>query len=240
MFGKTLVTLHVVGAILSIVLLVSTFLAKGVITSKAKQHAVEKSRGYADSLAGKLQDTLDGPVTGGLVRGKVRERLEAELSGYQASPDAWLTRLAEGGADRAKDFDFPEVQQPLARKALDALAKQVANLKGHLEGSYQDLILDLRIFAGTNLAAFLFATWLSTKSRTPRSRFWLLAFSSILLVAAGFSTLVYVDQNWTWSILTRSYFGWGYPALLGIVASYLLFKVAPSLSDSQPVPEKTP
>jgi hypothetical protein len=234
---RLLVGLHLAGAILSLALLVSTFLAKGVITNKAREFAVEKTRHLADPFASKLQDSLDGKVAGTLIRGKVRERLEAELASYLASPDAWLVNLAEGGAERARDFDFPDVEQPLARKAIDAVAGQVAKLKGHLQGSYQDLIADLRIFAGTNLAAFLFAAWLCTKKTTPKVQFHLIAFSCILLVAAAFSILVYVDQNWTWTILTRSYFGWGYPALLGTVAIYLLVEVAPSLRHHEPPPE---
>jgi hypothetical protein len=240
MLGKTLAFFHLAGAILSLALLVSTFLAKGIITTKAREIAVEKTRHLADPFASKLQDSLDGKVTGTLIRGKGRERLEAELGSYLASPDAWLIRLADGGAERARDFDFPEVEQPLARKVLDTLAGQVAKLKSHVQDSYHGLIVDLRIFAGTNLAAFLFAAWLCTRKTTHRVRFHLLAFSCILLVAAAFSILVYVDQNWTWTILTRSYFGWGYPALLGAVTIYLLIKVAPSLHHQEPTHEKRP
>ena len=231
---RLLIGLHLAGAILSLALLVSTFLAKGLITNKAREFAVEKTRPLADPFAAKLQDTLEGKLTGSLIRGKVRERLEAELSSYQASPDNWLIGLADEGSERARDFDFPEIEHPLARKALDALGGQVGKLKGSVQGSYQDLILDLRIFAGTNLAAFLFAAWLCTRKTAPVIRFWLLAFSVILLLAAVCSIFVYLDQNWTWTILTRSYFGWAYPSLLGGIAFYLLINVAPDLLLSAP------
>ena len=238
MLGKTLAVFHLAGALLSLALLVSTFLAKGIIATQALEFAVTKTRHLADPFARTLQETLDGKLTGTFIRGKVRERLEAELSSYLVSPDAWLIGLIEEGNERARDFDFPEIEQPLARKALDSVGSQVAKLKGRAEGSYRDLILDLRIFAGTNLATFFFAAWLCTRKTDPMLRFRLLAFSCILLVAAAFSILVYLDQNWTLTILTRSYFGWGYPILLGGVALYLFVKVTPSLHHQEPTPQK--
>ena len=237
MFRNLLLILHLAGAALSIALLVSTFAAKGIITSKARSIAVEKSRVASDPLAAKLEETLDRPVIGQAIRGQVRERLEAELASYRDSPDAWLLRLAEGGADRAKDFDFPEIENPLARKAVDVIAKGVSGLKGHLEQSYRDLIGDIRLFAATNIVAFGIAAWLTWIARTPRSRHWLLAYSGLMLVVFVISISSYLDQNWTWTILTGSYMGWAYPVILGIVTIYEILRITPDLRRSDPGPE---
>jgi hypothetical protein len=234
MLRKVLIALHLAGAALSIALLVSTFVAKGLITSKARQVAVDKSRGVSDPLAAKLQETLDRPVLGKLTPATARERLEAELQSYRTSPEAWLLRLAEGGSDRAQDFEFPEIENPIARKAVDALVKGVSELKEHLEKSYRDLIVDLRIFAGTNILAFGVAAWLSWIARTPRSRHWLLAYSSLMLVVFVISITSYLDQNWTWTILTARYMGWGYPAAIGFLTLHGILRINPDLARSQP------
>ena len=136
-------------------LFVSTFIAKGIITSKAQQFALEKSRVASDPLATKLQETLDHPVIGKLIRDTASERLATDLASYRSSPDAWLLSLAEGGADRAKAFDFPEIENVIARKAVDVLANSVSGIKDHLHESYRGLIFDLRLFASTNVVAFL-------------------------------------------------------------------------------------
>lgn len=234
MLRKALLALHLAGAALSVTLLVSTFLAKGIITSKARQVAVDKSRSLADPLAAKVQETLDRPMIGKLIRGDVRDRLESELAGYRSSPDAWLIQLAEGGATRAKDFDFPEIESPLARKAVDLLTKGVSDLKDRLEESYRDLIGDIRLFASTNIVAFGIAAWLAWIARTPRSRHWLIAFSGMMLVVFALSISAYLDRNWTWTILTGSYMGWGYPAFLGILTFCSIMKISPDLAQSDP------
>lgn len=229
MLRKILLALHLAGAALSIALLVSTFAAKGIITSKARQVAVDKSRALADPLAAKVQDTLDRPMLGKLIRGDARERLESELNDYRTAPEAWLIELAEGGTGRAKAFDFPEIESPLARKAVDLLTKGVSDLKDRLEESYRDLITDLRIFAATNLAAFLLAAALAWVARTPRASHWLNGYSLVMLLAFAASIFLYVDQNWSWNLLRNDHMGWRYPAILGAVTVFGILRVTPDL-----------
>ena len=234
MFRKVLIALHLAGAALSIALLVSTYSAKSIITSKAKEMAVEKSRDFADPVAEKLRETLDRPVIGKLIPGNVRERLEKELNDYEASAEDWLKRLAAGGVNRAKEFDFPEVQNPLARKAIDALKGKVSNVRSRLDATYDGLIRDLRLFAITNLVAFLLAALLCLLARTPRSRHWLVAYSFILLGSMVFSIAFYVGQNWIWSILRNDYLGWQYPAVVGAVALYGVASITGDLFFTRP------
>lgn len=234
MLRRILIALHLAGAALSIALLVSTFVAKGIIASKAKSIAVEKSRRFSDPLVADLGDTLEHPVYGKAIPGKVREKLEGEIADYRASPDAWLLRLAVGGAERGKDFEFPEIKNPLARAAVDLISKGVSGLKGHIEESYRDLISDVRLFAGTNLLAFGIAAWLCRVARTPRSRHWLLAFSGLMLVVLLMSISSYLDQNWTWSIVTGRYMGWAYPFTVGLLTYFGIRRISPDLARTQP------
>jgi hypothetical protein len=237
MLRKLLIVLHLAGVALSVALLVSTFAAKGMIVTKARETAVAKSRGISDPLAAKVEETLQRPVLGKLIRGGVRERLEAELSSYRSDPAAWLTGLAVGGAERVKAFDFPEIEHPLAQKAVGALKQGVSDLKGHLQQSYQDLIADLRLFAATNLVAFGIAAWLSWIARSPRSRHWLLAYSGLMLVVFVLSISAYFDQNWTWTVLTGNYMGWAYPVALGIFTIFEILCITPDLARRDPVVE---
>ena len=234
MLRNLLIAFHVIGAALSIALLVSTYSAKSIITNKAKEMAVEKSRDIADPIADKLRDTLNRPVIGKLIRGGVRERLEAELHAYEASAEDWLKRLAMGGINRAKDFDFPEVQQPIARKALDALKGKVSEVKTRLDASYQGLLADLRLFAITNLVAFLLAAVLCWLARTPHSRRWLVAYSVIMLGTTIVSIAFYVGQNWFWNFLRNDYLGWQYPAVVGALSLVGIVRVSLDLVFPRP------
>jgi len=96
------------------------------------------------------------------------------------------------------------------------------------------LIGDIRLFASTNIVAFGIAAWLSWIARTPRSRHWLLAYSGLMLVVFAISISAYVDQNWTWTILTGNYMGWSYPVILGFVTIYEILRITPDLRRLDP------
>jgi hypothetical protein len=211
-----LILLHLAGAGLSLALLLSTWHAKPIIVNKARAVAVEKCRKYSDPIAGKVQETLDRQVIGKLIRGNVRARLEEELGEYRASPGDWLSKLALGGVEYAKRFDFPEIDNPLARKALDAIKAEVAGLKARVQDTYDKLIADIRLFATTNLVVFLIAAILAFLARTPKAKAALLGLSVLLLVVAVVSASCYIGQNWSWALLQNDFMGWDYPLGMGV------------------------
>lgn len=219
MLRLALILLHLAGAGLSLTLLLSTWHAdaKAIVVNKAREVAVARCRGYSDPIADKVQETLDRQVIGKLIRGNVRARLEEELGEYRASPGDWLARLAMGGVEYAKSFDFPEIDNPLARKALDALKAEVSGLKSRVQVTYNNLIGDVRIFASSNLIAFLLAASMAILARTPKARAALLVYSAVLLVAALVSIGCYAGQDWGWTLLRNDFIGWKYPLILGII-----------------------
>lgn len=234
MLRRSLIALHLAGAALSVTLLVSTFLAKGIITSKAREIAIEKSRGLSDPLAARMEETLERPVLGKVIRGDARDRMEKALADYSADPEEWLGRLADGELEQSKAFDFPETENLVARKAVDTVAQGISKLKSHLDESFSGLLFDLRLFAATNLIAFLLATGLTWGARSPLARYWMLAYSAIMLLAFAISISIYVDQNWTWNLLRNNHMGWEYPTLLGFITLYLSVRLTPELFFNRP------
>lgn len=216
MLRIVLIVLHLAGAGLSLALLLSTWHAKQIVANKAREVAVAKCRSYSDPIADKVQETLDRPVIGKLIRGNVRVRLEEELGEYRAAPGDWLTKLAIGGVEYAKRFDFPEVENALARKALDALKAEVAELKARVQTTYDNLIADIRLFATTNLVVFLLAAILAFLSRTPKAKAVLLGLSALLLAVAVISAGCYIGQDWTWTLMQNDFMGWGYAIGIGM------------------------
>lgn len=230
MWRKSLIVFHLTGALLSVALLVATFFAQGVIASNARAQVIERSRGSADVLAAKVEDALEGRISGALLRGEVRQRLEGELTGYRADPEGWLARLIEGGAGRAKDFEFPEIENPLARKAIDAVSKGVAGLEEHLAKSLRNLIRDLRIFSITNAVAFLFAGFFAWVAVTPRAMHWCSGYSFVMLVAYSVSIFLFVGRDWGWDLILNRHWGWFYTSALGLITLYLAVRITPDLA----------
>jgi hypothetical protein len=229
-FNKSLAAINLLGAIVSIALLMATWFAQGLIVGKAKEYALDATRKRLEPVV----RFLEHPKLAGKLPASVEERLRGELADYQQDPERWLLEVAEASGDRAADFEFPEVRNPLARKGLEFLGQRVSQASEHFRKSYANLIIDLRIFCGTNAFAFLLAAWLCFVSKTKPMRYWLGAWSASLLLATLLGVWTYLGQNWFWNITLNSYLGWAYASLHALVTLWLFYKLEPTLRRTQP------
>jgi len=180
---RVLVILNFLGVAVSALLLASTWFAKGIIVHQAQTIALEKTRSFLAPAVSGAEKLLDQPLVAKALPPSVKTKLADEIATYQHSPDEWLLKIANGTRDRAREFDFPEVRNPLARKSLDFVTTRLAGARGHFKNSFDNLIRDLRIFSATNLIIFLTAGGLCFIAKTPRSRRLLAIWSAVLFVA---------------------------------------------------------
>jgi len=223
-FTKVLALLNLTGAILALALLASTWFAKSAILGIAREKALESARPHTEAVAGAVEKLSANPKVMALLPKPTREKLEAELATYQADPDAWLMGIASKARERAQAIDLPEVRNPLAKAGVDYLQKKAGQAKGHFQKSMANLVLDLRIFSGTNAVACLIAAALCFLARSPEGRRWASAWSCVLLLGTIFSVVIYVNQPWSWVMLRNDYFGWSYLGLHAGVTLYVTFK----------------
>ncbi len=230
-FTKTLAAINVLGAVVSIGLFVATFFAQGFIVETAKNHALDATRGKLEPVV----RFLEKPALAIALPSALEKRLENELTEYRQDPDGWLLRVADGSKDHAKTrLDFSGVRNPLARKALDSIDRKVSGAREHFSRSYANLIRDVRIFCGTNAAAFLAAAWLLWVARTKTTRHWLGAWSVVLMIGTTTGVWMYVNQDWWRSVLFNDYYGWSYLAINLGVAVYLFLRTERVLWEKRP------
>jgi hypothetical protein len=228
-FAKILFAINGLGATASLAFLLFTWHAESIIVEKARMIALEQTRAYLEPVIPRIEKLLAQPLVSRTLPPPVRAKLEWEISDYHESPDRWLTALATANRDRAAEFRFPEVKNPFARATLDFLVARLSGARAHFESSFGNLIRNLRIFATTNLFAFLIAAGLCLVAKAPRWRFWLTVWSGLLLVATLLSMLLYQDQNWIWNILLNRYHGWGYLAFHLLVTLRLAYEILPEI-----------
>ena len=222
---RLLVILNFLGAVASTLLLASTWFAKGVIVHQAQNIALEKTRSFLAPAVSGAEKLLDQPLVAKTFPPSVKTKLAGEIASYKTTPDEWLLEIANSTRDRAHEFDFPEVRNPLARKSLDFVTSRLAGARNHFKNSFDNLIRDLRIFSAVNLLIFLTAGGLCFIARTPRSRRLLVAWSAVLFTATAISIFLYADQGWVWNILTNHYRGWAYLAGHLVTTAYIATKL---------------
>jgi hypothetical protein len=226
---KFLAALNLLGALVSVFLFSSTFFAQGIITHQIQKIALEKTRSRVEPIIPIAEKLLGNPIANKIIPEKTKERIAQEIADYQSSPDEWLIKLVKDNHERAIDFDFPEIKNPIARKSLDVLKEKVAGARDHFKASTANLVKDLRIFSGVNACSFLIAAVLCLFSRNPKTRTLLSCWSVILMIATIFSMSCYLEQNWIWNFMQNRYLGWEYLISHLVVTGYLILRFLPEL-----------
>jgi hypothetical protein len=226
---KILIALNLLGALVSLALFVSTWFARGVIVAKVQTIALETTRSHLDPVIPEAERQLAQPLARRMIPAAVKAKLAGEIEAYRKSPEAWLLAKASGTRRQAEEWRFPEVKNPIARSAMDFLVKSLAGASAHFRKSFDSLIQDLRIFAGTNLLVFLIAAALCFLAKFPQQRFWLTAWSAVLALATVLSINLYVGQSWVWNVLTNRYQRWTYAVTLVLISLYLAMRILPAI-----------
>lgn len=108
---------------------------------------------------------------------------------------------------------------------LAALATDNQRMQTIVHGGYMSVVDELRreirIFAGTNAAAFLLLLLVSFAK--PAAARHLLFPGVLLLLATAFCAFLYVtSQDWLLTLIHGNYVGWAYAACLALVFGFLL------------------
>jgi hypothetical protein len=110
---------------------------------------------------------------------------------------------------------------PTKNKIIQAITNTDDILKNKAKQILSNIIKDVRIFSGTNLVIFtlILMTALFTKNALMRS----LILPTFLIFISSFTAIfVYVFvQNWFYTILLSSYWGFGYSAMVLVIFFFL-------------------
>lgn len=222
---KLLGTVNLAGALIALALLASTWFGKGVILGIARDKALDSARPKLEAVAGAVEKLTGNRKLMALLPDPARERLEREMASYQADPDGWMIGIAGEVREKAGSLDLPEVKNPLAKAGVDFLKKKAVEARDRFQQSLDALLRDLRIFAGTNAIVCLIAATFCFLSKKPWAQRRACIWSSVLLLGTFASVMVYLDQPWSWNILTNRHFGWTYPAVHGAITIYMIVKL---------------
>jgi len=188
-----------------------TFLARSHLESIARNFVTEKTLQQSGPIIDTVERALDVPLVAKLVSNDEIKLVRAEIETYRNDPTSYVS-----------DLTGKRTRNP--QENLGAIVQKAADAKDAIRTFYNDtltaLILDLRIFSGTNTFAACVAMFLVIKSpvsiRKP-----LVLFSFALFVAVVFCSYFYIDNLSFFRILTSAHIGWWYPLLVIVVAAWL-------------------
>ncbi|MEL7311366.1 MAG: hypothetical protein AAFN07_07645 [Pseudomonadota bacterium] len=229
--GKvSLLAVSVFGILLYGFFLAATFADKTWIEKVGTEYIDYQVRGRVNQTV----DAIEPPSGDSLLKNAARElfeRNEAKIELYKvALKEEIATKLLDALAE-IRDVSC-ECRQFLEETAADFLNVSIADLTAanaritsFIHSSYASVIRDLqrdfRIFAGSNLAAFLIL--LAILLAKSRAAVHLMLPGAMLALSALLCSYFYLfEQNWFMTIVHGDYVGFAYLAWLGVVFLFLL------------------
>ena len=211
MIRKISIVLNILVVLVSSFLFGYTFFAKQHVTDHARTCVTEKTLEYSKSAIEVIEQALESPIASKLISSEKKQAIEAEVERYRLSPSDYVVSLTGDGARQADRIESGRIGQ-LKEKIRD-----------YYETTLRELIVDLRIFTGSNIAAGLVGILLLCSSRIGSLRevqiFSLAVFASVVM-----SSYAYVDGMSFFRILLKWHMGWSYPIGIGTTALYLYYQ----------------
>lgn len=232
----TLRLIGLVGLLVFVPLFAATFASPIQVERAARSYIESEIKGHLQRVLGMASDKAQETRAGALAK-KLAERHKEKIDALRARVASGLNERIAAEVARLQDLNC-ECRALLHRGLDAATAAGIAELESAepqlrliIEGKYAELVtglmLDVRIFAGTNAAAFLILLVLSL---TRQDRIRQLFIPGLLLAAATvIAAFFYLfGQNWFFAVLHADYMGWAYTAwtlvIFGFLSDIALFK----------------
>ena len=211
MLRKTAIALNILVVLVSSFLFGYTFFAKQHVTEHARSFVTEKTLDYSRPAIEGIETVLDSPIASKLISAEKKQVIETEVATYRSSPSDYVVSLTGLGDRRPAQFESGRIGE-LKQKIRD-----------YYETTLRELIIDLRIFTGSNIAAGLFGLILLSSSRIGSSR-EVQVFSLVVFASVVISSYAYIDGMSFFTILFKWHMGWTYPVGIGTTAFYLYYQ----------------
>lgn len=226
----TLRLIGLAGLLVFVPLLMATFASPIEVERAARGYIESKIKHHVEAILGEVTEKASDTTLGRLAQ-KLAEKNKDKLQVLKDRLSSGLNERIAAEVARMQNLNCE--CRALLRVALDAVtAAEIADiediepqLRRLIEGNYVEIVtslmLDVRIYAGTNAAAFLVLLMLSLV-RSDRVR-PLFVPGILLAVSVTVAALLYVvGQNWFFAVLNADYMGWAYTAWMLVLFAFLI------------------
>ncbi|MEM1083034.1 MAG: hypothetical protein AAGI48_02845 [Verrucomicrobiota bacterium] len=192
-----------------------TLIARDHLLGAAREFAAVKTGEYAAPMIDMVEEASESKMLKTVLNKDQEQALADEISNYRDDPAAYV-------ADLTKRESTPKIKLP-ENKFTEKIIGWKEKVRAYFDEVVARILLDVRIFSGTNLVAGLIALILAIKTRDELTRplVWL---SGLLCAATLISIHGFIDSFSFFQYLIDWQMGWSYPAVVFLTYLYLIYK----------------
>jgi hypothetical protein len=207
-----------------------TFTARSHVVRYARDYVLVRTQRYATPAVDAAERLTRSPAARRLLREDDADRIDQEIADYRRDPRAYVSDLVATSLAAASGRADPATAPATTRRARihRAVTKLRQDVRDYFARTFTRLLLDLRIFTGTNAVAALIAAAIAWRPPPPNAStppdadgrpHYLALVAALLLASVALQSWQYVNHLSYFSILLNSFVGWWYPVL--VIATFL-------------------
>ena len=223
--NKFILSISILGCLLFSAIFSSTYLARKQIEESATHFISKQVENETRKHLHNVIELTEQASQAKFIKNRYSKQIE-ELQNYLASglPELIAQVVAEILSGKVDKESLEEDIRKGTKTKIQSLIYAISNLDKIISGKYYEilnnLIVDIRIFSGSNTALFIITIILLTLPKFEKNAVFLPA--TFLILATVVSSLFYIfNQDWFYSIIFNNYVGFSY---LGYVSAIFIFQ----------------
>jgi hypothetical protein len=203
-------------AVFFMVMFAYTFLGRRHVDHLARDFVTGKTQMFAATVVDLAEEAIKTPLVRKLLTNDQVGVFDREVAEFRRNPADYVAELT----GQRVPAGLQQPNNPLLAKVLQWKQK----VRDYYDLVLSRLLVDLRIFAGSNLVAAAIATWLATRA-DGKTAGRCDSLSFLLFAAVAYSVSVYIDRISFFTILFNSHLGWWYPGIVAITFISLILEL---------------
>ena len=227
---KVLLSTQAIFMAIFLITFVASFFVVDKIEKESRSFVTEKVVKGTSSKIDLAEEVLNSKAARKYLKDYQINVIHKEIDTFKTNPHSYVESLTMAKGNAQVLPPALKTNNPFKAALFKKIFSWKQGLKSYFNKTFSGLIIDIRIFLGTNVIALLIAAFICLKATSLGNRAMVL--STIITIVTGLSVISYINENWLINILLNSYAGYGYSVGIVIFTIWLYLEYSVKLAKS--------
>jgi len=218
---KTLLPIQLAFIVLFVIAFISSFFVVEPLKEQSRVSVTEKVVSSVSSKVAIAEELLNSKAASKYLADYQIEAIRDEINQFKNDPYDYVEAMTLD--DSKSHITLPEASNsnPLKNMLVKKIFSWKTSIKAYFENTFDGLIFDIRAFLVSNLIALTIGAFISYNNQLLGKE--TIIVNTILTSVVILSSLLYINQDWFFTILLNRYNGYGYLFIVLIMTTWLYY-----------------
>ncbi len=219
--NKILMPIQITFIVIFTIAFILSFFVVDSLKVQSKTAVTEKVISFVSSKISIAEELLNSKATSKYLADYQIEAIFDEINQFKNNPKDYIEAITLDGSKT--NILPPKVSDsnPLKNMLMKKIFSWKTSIKGYFKNIFDGLIFDIRAFLISNFIALVIGAFISFNNQLLGKE--TIIVNTILTSVVVLSSLLYINQDWFFTILLNSYNGYGYLLFVFLMTVWLYY-----------------